>query len=1302
MNRPIPISETLAAVVDVRRSLLDLVARHAAASQEGRQRRAAEEARHSAGTSAEARRLAEDLEQVRLEAEAAASRLEDRHRTRGGRIREAERRVRKAGLERAEAEEGRTKFALQRDLLKAARDRDAGLAAADAALSEAQGRLSDFGNQIDALEVTATATFHLGRNGTRSLAPPSPGPTPTTENRTLVEWMEDLSSSITAVAEGLAQHRRGGLTGLLRLWPVWLIVVLVPLPLVPVLELAGVGGFSYVDGAWTSGFALVVGVALYLIGSRRSRPVAVRTAQGLARARLLHAAASQEAVAAHGRERDRILAAHAAIAEQGEAAWQSAVELATWARTELPVEAGARARAALERSARLRAAASERVAARQAAQSEDAMVSNQGRLAEAERRHRERLVEIQQQEAASFRTFQEEWTAQVERLKSILRASQEEDGAAFARSWSDSGWDSWSPPASFLQAARFGWLQVDPTRMAEVKADHPLAGPAGSGPMDLPLMLQFPESGSIVFESRDSGSREEAIAALNQIVLRLLASAPPGRIAFTVLDPVGLGQGFAGLMHLADEAEHLISGRVWTQSAQIEARLADLNDHIEKVIQMYLRNEYADIAEYNAQAGDVAERYHFLVIADFPSGFTDLAAKRLASIATAGPRCGVHLLVHWDQKQPLPNEFPAELLKSRDVRVAWSGKMMSVNGYSIPGTNARLELPPPADMVTAFIQRVARLSIHSNRIEVPFAYVAPREGEHWSSSTASEVRVAIGRTRATRQQYLALGRGTRQHGLVAGKTGSGKSTLLHVIITNLALWCRPDEVEFYLVDFKKGVEFKCYASHRLPHARVVAIESDREFGLSVLQRVDAELRQRGEVFRQAGVQDVAGFREVRPGVPMPRVLLIIDEFQEFFVEEDRVAQNASLLLDRIVRQGRAFGVHVILGSQTLGGAYTVARSTMGQMAVRIALQCNEADAYLIMDETNAAPRLLSRPGEGIYNDAAGAKEGNSPFQVVWLPDSVRDGVLQQVRQWAEADSKPWEGPLVFEGNAPADLSENPVLRQLVESESRPTSGPLRLWLGAPNAIKGPTEVAFTGRSGDHVLLVGQRTDALEAFRLAVLVAMAAQNGADRFRCILLRPRVSDVQETTTAIGHGLPLQWETAGPGELDAVLTGLSEDLQSRLADGARGARPVTVLFIDGIQNFKKLRQDDEFAFGGEDAGVSAGARLKELVMEGAPMGIHVVATCDTYGNVLRYIGRKALAEFGFRILYQMSANDSASLMDGPEASRLGGFRALLHDEREGVHEVFRPYAEPSADWVSRTVQGLADRAPAGSAARL
>ena len=75
--------------------------------------------------------------------------------------------------------------------------------------------------------------------------------------------------------------------------------------------------------------------------------------------------------------------------------------------------------------------------------------------------------------------------------------------------------------------------------------------------------------------------------------------------------------------------------------------------------------------------------------------------------------------------------------------------------------------------------------------------------------------------------------------------------------------------------------------------------------------------ERGDLFRQHGVQDIAAFRNACPEIRMPRILFMVDEFQEFFVEDDRYSQTAALLLDRLVRQGRAFGIHVLLGSQTL-------------------------------------------------------------------------------------------------------------------------------------------------------------------------------------------------------------------------------------------------------------------------------------------------------------------------------------------------------------------------------------------------
>src|SRR5205814_6205368 len=133
-----------------------------------------------------------------------------------------------------------------------------------------------------------------------------------------------------------------------------------------------------------------------------------------------------------------------------------------------------------------------------------------------------------------------------------------------------------------------------------------------------------------------------------------------------------------------------------------------------------------------------------------------------------------------------------------------------------------------------------------------------------------------------------------------------------------------------------------------------------------------------------------------------------------------------------------FGIHVLLGSQTLGGAYSLARSTLGQMAVRVALQCSEADAHLILSEENAAARLLSRPGEAIYNDANGLVEGNNFFQVVWLPEERREVYLDRVHELAAERRGPPRPQIVFEGNAPAEIRKNHLLQRHLQAASVPT------------------------------------------------------------------------------------------------------------------------------------------------------------------------------------------------------------------------------------------------------------------------
>ena len=58
-------------------------------------------------------------------------------------------------------------------------------------------------------------------------------------------------------------------------------------------------------------------------------------------------------------------------------------------------------------------------------------------------------------------------------------------------------------------------------------------------------------------------------------------------------------------------------------------------------------------------------------------------------------------------------------------------------------------------------------------------------------------------------------------------------------------------------------------------------------------------------------------------------------------------------------------------------------------------------------------------------------------------------------------------------------------------------------------------------------------------------------------------------------------------------------------------------------------------------------------------------------------------------RVLFQMSANDSANLIDSPAATRLGLHRALFYNEHLGTLETFRPYATPDEAWFEEISRG-------------
>lgn len=830
------------------------------------------------------------------------------------------------------------------------------------------------------------------------------------------------------------------------------------------------------------------------------------------------------------------------------------------------------------------------------------------------------------------------------------------------------------------------WLPLGKLKLtAEIRSELGINHQGGLA--ELPLMLTRETESAVIIDApaEHLGTAAEIVRG---VLWRALTGVKPGRVKLTLLDPVGHGQNFASLTALADHDPQLIGHRAWSATPQITARLVELTQHIEDVLQTCLRDRYAAVEHYNRDAMAMAEPYRVVAAIGLPAGLSRDGYDALRALIEGGRRCGVFLILVRDRSQPWPPELPplpeAHVLK---LSIDEAGRLHHQE-EGLSALEVTAVAPPPANLAAQFADHIGRAAVAAQRVEIPLDDCVP-PSQYDVHSSAEGLSIPVGRQGVGRTLDIDLGSGMRQHMLVAGKTGSGKSTLLHCLITASALRYDPSQLHLYLLDFKKGVEFKVYAETRLPHARVIGIESQREFGLSVLERLDHELQQRGELFRAAGVQELAEYRR-RSQQELPRILLVVDEFQELFVRDDRVAQECTMLLDRLVRQGRSFGMHVVLSSQSLSGAYTLPRATLGQMAIRIALQCSESDAALILADDNTAARLLSRPGEAIFNDAGGLIEGNQPFQVAWLdPDTHRQRLDEIHQRHPQAAAKYGEA-VIFEGNRPARWTAG-LASAITNDES--------LWgagvhcaglLGEAVRIGPPARMVFTDNNGRNALCVAD-SDSINA----VLSAWLPTAVAGIQRKLGKPPRVilfdgERVGEQDFSLGPWLQqagIECEAVRPRESETRMIELAKELAQHHAspDAADPNPQITLIVVTPLERFRDLRQDDSYGFSLDANSESGSLAFQAILRDGPLAGIHSLVACGSAETLTRWLPRTSQHDLELRLVGRISPNDSSQLIDSPEASSLAPATMLLYDDADGKLEKFRIIDPPSSDEIRR-----------------
>jgi DNA segregation ATPase FtsK/SpoIIIE, S-DNA-T family len=458
-----------------------------------------------------------------------------------------------------------------------------------------------------------------------------------------------------------------------------------------------------------------------------------------------------------------------------------------------------------------------------------------------------------------------------------------------------------------------GWLGAD----LHAAGPLPALGTAGGPPTHVRIGMATPVAGAAFplvapagLLTVDVGGRDPRSAGLIQsVVLRLLASAPPGTLRLRPVD--GTARVFGGFEVLVPVG---LSAPVATDAGGLRAALAAAEEWVRTP----------------APAGQVL----LLAIAAIPdrTGRADL--DRLAALARVGSSTGLYVVAAgWSPKAV------------GGTRVSLQGQQVTVGGEldGLAGTAVVLDPAPAPETIAATCSRIAGLLAGASSTLLGLLAELP-----WREDSTDALEFVAGRA-GTAPVTLRLNDFTA-HWLIGGAAGSGKSAFLTSVLIGLCYRYGPEELGLYLISNQ--------ADSWMPHVRGKG--HGREHAIAMLRELESTVGERIQLCAEAGV---AGYSQLRTHRSLPRLLYIVDDTHTL-VPEQTADDEFSTLLESVARTGRRHGVHVIVSGQRL--PYGSRHPVLAQFPIRIALPGGD----FVLDESNHIARSLP-VGAAVVNTAGG-------------------------------------------------------------------------------------------------------------------------------------------------------------------------------------------------------------------------------------------------------------------------------------------------------------------------------------------
>lgn len=446
----------------------------------------------------------------------------------------------------------------------------------------------------------------------------------------------------------------------------------------------------------------------------------------------------------------------------------------------------------------------------------------------------------------------------------------------------------------------------------------------------------------------------EAQNMQSNLLQNMLLQFAPGCIRFNIFDFGMTGMSDSITLHYDSE---IYNGKVIMEDREAAECIRRLRDRMQTVMQ-----KYGDYARYCERVKKIEIPYEVVVLNNYPEGFSRYN-NLLQPLFENGHRGGIYFVVmHNTSLKALESHVP-DLLFSENKTVLPFQKEYDEKGTIVNST--------PFSHISSLVD-VYRRNFHEIT-HGPEAEVVQKMDFAEVSTTAyqktnSMIYSPIGSTEEGEvvEYKMDVNKG-HYHAFVIGETGSGKSRFLHNIIISMISKYSPEDLELYLMDFK-GVEFNCYRD--IKHSRVVLVDrADERITYEVINELKEKMEERQRVLASADASDVDEYNKKMTDKHLSQIILIADECQTLFGDRTRNSRLQNEMIDVIAlvaQQGRAYGVHLLLATQSLANAPQLGKDILNQIGEHFILPCLPADARrLVPDhEQSDTEKVVSKMEKG--------------------------------------------------------------------------------------------------------------------------------------------------------------------------------------------------------------------------------------------------------------------------------------------------------------------------------------------------